>query len=175
MINEAKVGYNTSPTEVSGLAPVVNGIDLSNITLNISGSVANTGIAGQGASSGLAIPGGLAAARTARPTGAARRTIPYSLSLIDNFTLEHRGAHRQDRRRSTALIRMETDRLGGTTYTWSNLNDFLANTLQQTVQYLRDLSDPSPFNDGATGPRHTEQEYAIGYARTNGRPARTSR
>ena len=31
------------------------------------------------------------------------------------------------------MIRMETDRLGGTTYTYSNLNDFLANRLQQVA------------------------------------------
>ena len=50
------------------------------------------------------------------------------------------------------LIRMKTDRLGGTTYTFSNLNDFLANRAQQ-VQFLGDLSEPSVFNDGATGER----------------------
>lgn len=57
---------------------------------------------------------------------------------------------------------MTTDRQGGTTYTYANLNAFLANTLQQ-VQYLGDVNAPSPFNNGATGPRHTAQEYYIGY------------
>ncbi len=160
MINEAKIGYNTSPTQVSGLAPVVNGIDLSNITLNISGSVANTGIAGQGASSGIAIPGGLLRQNSAT-NGRGAPYNPYSLSFIDNLTW-NTGGHTVKIGGEYRMIRMETDRLGGTTYTWSNLNDFLSNTLQQTA-YLSDLSDPSPFNDGATGPRHTEQEYAIGY------------
>jgi len=58
-INELKVGYNAAPTRINGLAPTVNGVDWSNITVNISGSVANTGIAGQGAASGISIPGGL--------------------------------------------------------------------------------------------------------------------
>jgi hypothetical protein len=160
MINEAKVGYNTSPTEVSGSAPIANGIDMSSITLNISGSVANTGIAGQGASSGLAIPGGLLRQNSAT-NGRGAPYKPYSLSFIDNLTW-NTGAHTVKMGAEYRMIRMETDRLGGTTYTWSNLNDFLSNTLQQTA-YLSDLSDPSPFNGGATGPRHTEQEYAIGF------------
>ena len=61
------------------------------------------------------------------------------------------------------MIRLKTDRLGGTTYTFSNLNDFLANRAQ-TIQYLGDLSEPSVFNDGATGQRLAEQEYFIAFA-----------
>ena len=61
------------------------------------------------------------------------------------------------------LIRLYTDRLGGTTYTFSNLNAFLANT-PTSVQYLGDVSAPSPFNDGLTGQRLAKQEYYIGYA-----------
>ena len=160
MINEAKVGYNTSPTEVSGSAPTVSGIDLASLTLNISGSVANTGIAGQGASSGLAIPGGLLRQNSAT-NGRGAPYNPYSVSFIDNMTW-NAGGHTVKLGAEYRLIRMETDRLGGTTYTWSNLNDFLSNTLQQTA-YLSDLSDPSPFNNGVSGRRHTEQTYAIGY------------
>ena len=40
---------------------------------------------------------------------------------------------------------------------------FLANQ-PSTVQYLGDVSSPSIFNNGATGPRHYQQEYYIGYA-----------
>src|SRR5204862_8157176 len=55
------------------------------------------------------------------------------------------------------------DRLGGTTYTFSNLNAFLTNTLT-SVQYLGDESAPSVFNKGATGQRLAEAEYYVGYA-----------
>ena len=58
---------------------------------------------------------------------------------------------------------MSTDRLGGTTYTFTNLNAFLANQ-PSSIQFLGDESAPSVFNNGATGPRHFEQEYYIGYA-----------
>ena len=59
-------------------------------------------------------------------------------------------------------IRMSTDRLGGTTYTFANLGAFLANNA--TVRFDDDLSNPSPYNNGVTGQRHAEQEYYIAYA-----------
>src|SRR5499427_5679256 len=64
--NEFKFGYNGAPTTLVGQAPVVNGIDFSTLILNLSGSVANTGIAGQGASSGITVPGGLIRANSAQ-------------------------------------------------------------------------------------------------------------
>src|SRR6185436_13538873 len=59
--------------------------------------------------------------------------------------------------------RMSTDRIGGTTYSFANITAFLANQAS-TVQYLGDVSAPSPFNDGATGERHIKQEYYVAYA-----------
>lgn len=160
-LNEFKIGYNSAPTEVNGIAPSINGLDLSNVVINLSGSVANTGIAGQGASSGIAIPGGLLRQNSAS-NGRGAPYDPYSLSLINTFT-NVRGRHALKLGGEYRMIRMTTDRLGGITYTWSNLNDFLANRLQSTA-YLSDLSEPSPFNNGATGPRHTEQTYGVLFA-----------
>ncbi len=40
LLNEIKFGYNGAKTRVNGQAPTINGLDLSAITLNISG---NTG------------------------------------------------------------------------------------------------------------------------------------
>jgi len=42
------------------------GVDLSASTINPTGSVANNGIAGQGASSGITIPGGLVRSNSAQ-------------------------------------------------------------------------------------------------------------
>src|SRR6185436_4879024 len=53
VVNELKIGYNRANTEINGFAPTVNGIDLSALTINVTGSVANTGIAGQGSNSGV--------------------------------------------------------------------------------------------------------------------------
>lgn len=160
-INETKIGFNEALTRVNGIAPTVNGIDLSRITINITGSVANVGIAGQGASSGVAVPGGLLRQNSAT-NGRGAPYTPYSISFIDN--LNHtRGNHAIKIGGEVRLVRMYTDRLGGTTYTYQNLNAFLANTAQ-SVQFLGDLSAPSVFNNGATGERFAKQEYYIAYA-----------
>ena len=58
---------------------------------------------------------------------------------------------------------MTTDQLGGTTYSFANLNAFLNNT-PATIQYFGDLSEASPFSNGATGSKHIEQEYFVAYA-----------
>ena len=159
--NEFKVGYNAAPTTLVGVAPVVNGIDFSTFILNLSGSVANTGIAGQGASSGITVPGGLIRANSAQ-NGRAQPYDPYTVSLIDSIG-SVRGTHYLKAGGEVRLIRMTTDRLGGTTYSFTNVNAFLANQ-PSTIQYLGDESAPSVFNNGATGPRHLQQEYYIGYA-----------
>ncbi len=161
LVNEFKLGYNGARTRVNGSAPTVGGLDFSAITLNISGSVANTGIAGQGTSSGISIPGGLVRANSAT-NGRGQPYTPYSLGFIDNLSWI-KGNHNFKFGGELRLIRMYTDRLGGTTYTFSNLAAFLANT-PTSVQYLGDVSAASPFNIGATGERLAKQEYYIGYA-----------
>jgi hypothetical protein len=161
LINEFKLGYNGAKTRINGSAPVVGGLDFSNLILNISGSVANTGIAGQGQSSGISIPGGLVRANSAT-NGRGQPYTPYSIGFIDNVNYL-RGDHNFKFGGEVRLIRMYTDRLGGTTYTFSNLAAFLGNT-PASVQYLGDVSAPSPFNNGLTGERLAKQEYYIGYA-----------
>jgi hypothetical protein len=161
LINEFKVGYNGARTRINGSAPTVAGLDFSAITLNISGSVANTGIAGQGTSSGISIPGGLVRANSAT-NGRGQPYTPYSLGFIDSLNWI-KGDHNFKFGGEVRLIRMHTDRLGGTTYTFSNLASFL-NNAPTSVQYLGDVSAPSPFNNGFTGQRLAKQEYYIGYA-----------
>lgn len=161
LINEFKIGYNGARTRINGSAPIVNGLDFSSLILNISGSVANTGIAGQGTSSGISIPGGLVRANSAT-NGRGQPYTPYSLGFIDSLSYI-RGDHNFKFGGELRLIRLYTDRLGGTTYTFSNLAAFL-NNAPTSVQYLGDLSAPSPFNNGLTGQRLAKQEYYIGYA-----------
>jgi len=160
MQNELKVGYNAAPTNIIGVAPVINGIDFGTFALNLSGTVANTGIAGQGSTSGIAVPGGLVRANSAT-NGHAQPYDPYTISLIDGLS-SVRGNHYLKTGGEFRMIRMSTDRIGGTTYTFPNVTAFLANQAS-TVQYLGDVSAPSPFNNGATGERHTKQEYYVAY------------
>jgi Carboxypeptidase regulatory-like domain len=161
LINEFKLGYNGARTRINGSAPTVGGIDFSNIILNISGSVANTGIAGQGTASGISIPGGLVRANSAT-NGRGQPYTPYSIGFIDSLNWI-KGNHNIKFGGELRMIRLYTDRLGGTTYTFSNLNSFLANS-PASVQYLGDVSAPSPFNNGLSGQALAKQEYYIGYA-----------
>ncbi len=161
IFNEVKFGFNEALTRVFGTAPVVNGIDMSKITINTSGSIANTGIAGQGGSTGLAVPGGLIRGTSAF-NGVGFPYTPFSLSFIDNLNWIH-GSHSFKFGVEVRPVRMYTDRLGGTTYSYSNLNAFLANTTS-SIQYAGNLSDPSPFNSGATGNRECRTDFYIGYA-----------
>ena len=159
-VNEFRFGYNGAKTRINGFAPTINGFDLSAVTINISGSVAQSGIAGQGSSSGVSVPGGLVRANSAT-NGRGQPYTPYSLSFIDSYNWTPAN-HNLKFGGEVRLIRLYTDRLGGTTYTFSNLNAFLSNTPSR-VQYLGDVSAPSPFNGGATGDRKAEQEYYIAY------------
>jgi hypothetical protein len=161
LINEFKVGYNGARTRINGSAPTVNGLDFTNLTINISGSVANTGIAGQGTSSGISIPGGLIRANSAT-NGRGQPYTPYSIGFIDSLSWI-RGNHNLKFGGEFRMVRLYTDRQGGTTYTFSNLAAFLANT-PASVQYLGDVSAPSPFTNGPGGIRLAKQNYYIGYA-----------
>ena len=160
LINEFKIGYNGARTRINGTAPTVGGLDFSAITLNISGSVANTGIAGQGTSSGISIPGGLVRANSAT-NGRGQPYTPYSLGFIDSLNYV-KGNHNAKFGGEIRPVRLYTDRQGGTTYTFSNLNAFLSNTPSQ-IQYLGDVSAPSPFNNGLSGQPEAKQEYYIVY------------
>jgi hypothetical protein len=159
LLNDFRIGYNGARTRINGQAPTINGLDFSAVTLNISGSVAISGIAGQGTSSGISIPGGLVRANSAT-NGRGQPYTPYSYSFIDSLSWT-RGNHNIKFGGEVRFIRLYTDRLGGTTYTFSNLAGFL-NNAPQSVQYVGDLSSQSPFT-GLTGERLAQQEYYIGY------------
>ena len=84
-VDEFQVRIQRGEDGTSGQAPTVNGIDFSKIVLNLSGSVANTGIAGQGASSGIVVPGGLVRSNSAT-NGHAQPYDPYVSSFTDSVS-----------------------------------------------------------------------------------------
>ena len=83
------------------------------------------------------------------------------MSFIDNLSWT-RGNHNYKFGIEIRPNRIYTDRQGGTTYVFNSLSDFLANRAA-SIQYLGDLSDPSPFNGGITGQRLAKSTYYIGY------------
>jgi hypothetical protein len=161
LLNEFKVGYNSAYSRIVATAPTVNGIDMSILSLNVAGSVAGFALPGQGSNAGIAVPGGLIRSNSAQ-NGRGQPYTPYSLSFIDNVNWT-KGNHAVKFGGEYRRIRMWTDRQGGITYTWASLNNFLTNSLQST-QFLGDLSAPSPFFNGSTGPALATQAFYIGYA-----------
>ena len=160
LLNEFKFGYNGAYSRILGQAPTVNGIDLSNLSFNIAGSVAGFALPGQGSNAGVAVPGGLIRANSAQ-NGRGQPYTPYSLSFIDNLNWT-RGSHALKFGAEIRAVRMYTDRQGGITYTFSSISNFLANSLQST-QFLGDLSAPSSFFNNSTGPAYAKQNYYIAY------------
>lgn len=160
VLNEFKLGYNGAKTRINGQAPTVNGLDLSAVTINVSGNTANFSLPGQGGSAGTATPGGLVRANSAT-NGRGQPYTPYTVSFIDNLNYT-RGSHNFRLGGEVRAIRLYTDRQGGTTYTYASLQNFLAGTLQ-SIQFTGDLSATSPFT-GVSGTREAKQEYYIAYA-----------
>ncbi|MBC7796668.1 MAG: TonB-dependent receptor [Pyrinomonadaceae bacterium] len=163
IVNDFRFGINRAATSVDAAAPIVNGIDYSNFALSIGGNVAiqnSSTIAGQGANVGVSSPGGLVRANSAT-NGRGQPYFPYSLSFIDslNYTT---GNHNIKVGGEIRLLSLRTDRLGGTTYTFASLNNFLTGTLQST-QFNGDLSAPSPFT-GVSGQKTGREQFYIGYA-----------
>jgi carboxypeptidase family protein len=160
LLNEFKLGYNSAYSRIVGVAPKLNGVDLSTLSFNISGSVAGFALPGQGSNAGVAVPGGLIRSNSAQ-NGRGQPYTPYSLSFVDNLNWT-KGDHNLKFGGEYRRIRMWTDRQGGLTYTWSSINNFLSNTLQST-QFLGDLSAPSPFFDNSTGQALATQAFYIAY------------
>jgi hypothetical protein len=160
VLNEFKFGYNSVWTRTNGIARSVPGIDLSAAAINISGNTANFAIPGQGTAAGTSNPGGLIRANSAT-NGRGQPYTVYSSSFIDNLSWT-RGNHNYKFGIEIRPNRIYTDRQGGTTYVFNSLSDFLANRAA-SIQYLGDLSDPSPFNSGITGQRLAKSTYYIGY------------
>src|SRR5262249_60688613 len=121
---EFKVGSNAAPPRRYGVAPNVNGIDFSSLFISLTGSVANNGIAGQGASSGITSPGGLIRANSAQ-NGRSQPYDAWALSFIDSLT-KIQGNHMLKFGGEFRPLRLTTDRLRGTPHSFSKPTPLLA-------------------------------------------------
>jgi hypothetical protein len=161
IINETKLGFNGAKTRVSGYAPAIPGVDTSAFAVSFTGTVAIPGVGGQGASAGASSLGNLVRSNSSQ-NGRGQPYTNYTMSFIDNLSVIKQG-HALKFGFELRPVRIYTDRLGGTTYTFPNLNALLANQPSQ-IQVLGDTSAPDPWNNGATGNRFVKQYYLIFYA-----------
>ena len=161
ILNETKFGFNGSKTNIRGVAPPVNGIDMSAISISFTGTVALPGIGGQGASAGASTPGGLVRSNSSQ-NGRAQPYTNYTLSFIDNLSVL-KGNHSMKYGVEIRPVRLYTDRLGGTTYTFPSVNG-LVNNQPTNIQILGDVSAPNPLHNGIAQNRYLKQTYSIFYA-----------
>src|SRR5262249_11786401 len=131
------------------------------IAISLNGQVANSGLAGQSGTTGLASPGGLVRVNSAG-NGRGAPYNPYSLTFADAYS-RLAGSHFVKGGGDVPVIRRGPDQLGGITYSFPNVTAFLANQ-PSSIQYFGDLSEPSPFSNGASGLKHIKQEYYVGFA-----------
>src|SRR5262249_24499430 len=115
LLNEIKFCDNSAYTRINGVPPTIAGFDLSAAVINISGNTANFSLPGQGTSAGTATPGGLVRANSAT-NGRGQPYTPYSLSFVDSLNWTN-GNHSIKFGGEMRLVRLTTDRLGGTTHT----------------------------------------------------------
>jgi hypothetical protein len=160
IVNETKFGFNGYKTRVTGVPGPSPGVDLTGVTVNLTGSVALSGIAGQAGSAGIATPSGLIRLSSAF-NGRGAPYTNYTLSFIDSLSYI-RGNHSLKFGGEVRPIRLYNNQLGGTTYTFSNVNAFLNNQPSQ-IAYNGDLSDVSPWT-AKGGWANLHQAYYIFYA-----------
>ncbi len=160
VLNEAKIGFNDVKERVSGVPGPSPGVDLTGVTLNLSGSVALAGIAGQSGNAGIAVPTGLIRLSSAF-NGRGAPYTNYSLSFIDNLSVV-RGQHNMKFGVEIRPIRLYNNQQGGTTYSFSNVTNFL-NNAPSSVAFNGTLSDLSPFT-GLSGIALLKQTYNVVYA-----------
>ena len=172
IVNETKFGMNRAPTDLGTVVPGVQGLsgfDLSLTSLRLTGNIVSPGVNG-GAPTGFTEPGGLTRQSSAG-NGRAQPIRPTSLSFIDNLsytwgnhTFKFGGEYRD--------IRVKFDQLGGITYSYGNIRDFVLNQ-NLTAAFIGDLSAPGDFRV-VTNPITTisrpldglsegKQYYIIGY------------
>jgi hypothetical protein len=161
VVNETKLGFNGSKTRINGVTPVIPGVDTSAFAVSFTGSVAITGIGGQGASAGAASLGNLVRGNSSQ-NGRGQPYTNYTVSALDSLSVI-RAKHTMKFGGEYRAVRLYTDRQGGTTYTFPNINALL-NNQPTNIQVLGDTSSPDPWNNGATGNRFLKQFYGILYA-----------
>lgn len=160
VLNETKFAVNSVKERVAGVPGPSPGVDLNGVTLNLTGSVALAGIAGQTGNAAIAIPSGLIRLSSSF-NGRGAPYTNYSLSGIDNLSVSH-GNHNMKFGVEFRPITLYNDQLGGTTYSFNDVGSFLRNQ-PTSIAFNGDLSALSPFT-GLSGNAKLQQMYYIGYA-----------
>ena len=144
IFNETKFGYNGIKMRVLGVPGASPNADISRARIAIAG-LTNVGalISLSSSFNGVGAP----------YTG-------QSYSYIDNFSYQ-KGNHNMKFGVEIRPLSLYNNQIGGTTYTYNAISNFISNTPNQ-IQFYGDLSDKSPFT-GLSGNAQVKQTYYIGY------------
>ena len=163
IINETKFGFNRAPTNLLTVVPGVtglNGIDLTSTSIRLTGSIVSPGVNG-GASTGFTEPGGLTRQSSAG-NGRSQPIRPLSMTFVNNLSIT-RGNHNMKFGGEYRRLSVDFDQLGGITYNYGNLTDFLLNR-NLTAAFIGDLSKPGDFRV-ATDPITTINRPFSGFSK----------
>jgi Carboxypeptidase regulatory-like domain/TonB dependent receptor len=171
VVNETKFGINRAPTTLDTAFSVSGSqIDFVRTAISLSGTIVQSGVNG-GAPTGIVSPGGLTRQSSAA-SGRAQPIDPISYSFIDNLSWT-KGNHSFKFGGEIRKINVDFDQLGGFTFTYGTLRDFLLNQ-NLTAAFVGDLSTPGPFSIASNpvttfqrpdqGFHQGQQYYLIGYA-----------
>ncbi len=151
LINDFKFGYNSAKNRYTLQGVNLPGADISNATITIGG-------ANQSGSTGFVKPTGAGSS----PLFHGNPFTNYEFEIIDNLSWT-RGAHNIKAGVEINPRRMRMDLTGGIVYTFTSVQNFLANVPSQ-IQYTGDLNaSPSPFHDGFIGQRVGTQHFLGAY------------
>ena len=147
LINDFKLGYNSAKNRFVNQGVNIPGADLGNATITIGG-------ANQSGSTGFV-----------KPTGAGSSPLFHSnpftndeYEIIDNVSWI-KGSHSVKTGVEINPRRLRMNSTGGIVYTFTNIQNFLANVPSQ-IQYTGDLNEsPSPFHNGFVGNRVGTQHF----------------
>ena len=146
MINDFKIGVNLYKGRSITQGVTAPGLDLSNVLISIGG-------AAQSGATGVVTPTGAGST----PITQGIPDTNYEYSYIDDLSWT-RGKHNFKFGGEFNPRGMYLDQLGGTAYTFSTVQNFLANDPSQ-VNITNTVSSPSVFHNGATGVRQGVQWF----------------
>jgi len=155
-VHDIRLSLNQTAARVRTDVPTVSGFDLSRSLITTGGSPAVQGLPGQPATLSIASLGGFNKGNL--------RMSPISYNVSYDYTRPVGWFGKVNTLflgTEARFVRLSFDKPGGVTYSFPDVAALRTGT-PGTVTFLSDLSEPSPFGNGA-GTRHAAQEYYMGY------------
>ncbi len=160
-VNELLFSFNATPSRLGARVPSETAAVLSNLSVNVSGTITPIGVPGQPLPLSIAAPGGLLR-KNRSFSGRGTRTTPSTFSIIDQIVWTPAERHSLTFGGEFRYLNTYLNVFNGINYRFSNLEDLLQNR-PTTVQLAGDLGNPSPFGLSDSSDHRATQHYLIGF------------